>query len=78
MNGSKTLSITGDTYQLDTDLSWSELKNAGVRLRESEDQKRHIDVGIFAEGGYAYVNRANPQISLTKAIPMSKAKLLMM
>ncbi len=33
-------------------------ENAGVRLRESEDQKRHIDVGIFAEGGYAYVNRA--------------------
>ncbi|MCY8198442.1 2,6-beta-fructan 6-levanbiohydrolase [Bacillus subtilis] len=58
VNGSKTLSMTGDTYQLDMDLSWSELKNAGVRLRESEDQKRHIDVGIFAEGGYAYVNRA--------------------
>ncbi|WP_456279750.1 glycoside hydrolase family 32 protein [Bacillus sp. K7] len=58
VSGSKTLSITADTYQLDMDLSWSELKNAGVRLRESEDQKRHIDVGIFAEDGYAYVNRA--------------------
>ncbi|MNC42986.1 Levanbiose-producing levanase [compost metagenome] len=59
VNGSTTLNITGDTYQLDTDISWSEIKNAGLRLRESIDQNRHVDVGVFIEGQYSYVNRAS-------------------
>ncbi|MBT2292788.1 glycoside hydrolase family 32 protein [Paenibacillus albidus] len=59
VNGSTTLNITGDTYQLDTDISWSEIKNAGLRLRESRDHKRHVDVGVFIEGQYSYVNRAS-------------------
>lgn len=58
VNGSKTLHVTGDVYQLETDISWSELKNVGLRLRESADQERHVDVGIFAEGHYFYVNRS--------------------
>nr|WP_237690889.1 glycoside hydrolase family 32 protein [Paenibacillus caui] len=58
VNGSKTLDVTGDTYQLETDISWSELKNVGLRLRESADKNRHADVGVFTEGGYSYVNRA--------------------
>lgn len=58
VNGSHTLPITGDTYQLDMVVAWSDIKNAGVRLRESADRTRHIDVGVSAEGGYAYVNRA--------------------
>ncbi|MCS0824851.1 glycoside hydrolase family 32 protein [Cytobacillus firmus] len=58
VNGSKTLNVTGDSYQLEADISWSDVKNVGLRLRESTDQKRHIDVGIFVEGQYSYVNRA--------------------
>lgn len=57
VNGSKTLNVKGDTYQLDTDITWSEIKNVGLRLRESTDQNRHVDVGIYAEGQYSYVNR---------------------
>lgn len=58
VNGSATLPLTGDSYELNTDITWSELKNAGVRLRESADKSRHVDVGVFAEAGYTYVNRA--------------------
>jgi len=50
VNGSKTLHITGDSYQLETDISWSEIKNVGLRLRESTDKTRHVDVGVFIEG----------------------------
>lgn len=58
MNGSSTLDITGENYQLDADLSWSEITNVGLRLRESADKTRHVDVGVFVEGQYSYVNRA--------------------
>ena len=58
VNGSETLKITGDTYELETEISWSELKNVGLRLRESADKDSHVDVGIFVEQGYSYVNRA--------------------
>ncbi|WP_141430792.1 glycoside hydrolase family 32 protein [Bacillus sp. 03113] len=57
VDGSKMLNVTGDAYQFDADISWSELKNVGVRLRESADKKRHVDVGIFVDGLYSYVNR---------------------
>nr|WP_216631474.1 glycoside hydrolase family 32 protein [Bacillus amyloliquefaciens] len=74
VNGSETLPIKGDTYQLDMDIAWSDIKNAGVRLRESADQSRHIDVGISAEGGYAYVNRSfTGQPDKTGAYAESKA-----
>ncbi|RQW13062.1 glycoside hydrolase family 32 protein [Paenibacillus rhizophilus] len=59
VNGTRTLNTTGDAYQLDADISWSDLKNAGLRLRESADKKRHVDVGVFVEGSYSYVNRRN-------------------
>ncbi|MDQ0897701.1 glycoside hydrolase family 32 protein [Paenibacillus sp. V4I7] len=58
VNGSTTLQVTGDTYQLDTDISWSEINNVGLRLRESTNKTRHVDVGVFVEGQYSYVNRA--------------------
>ncbi|MBD1383135.1 glycoside hydrolase family 32 protein [Metabacillus arenae] len=58
VNGSKTLKVTGDAYQLEADISWSDLKNVGLRLRESKDKNRHVDVGISTEGQYSYVNRA--------------------
>lgn len=55
--GSKTLKVQSEAYQLDADISWSDAKNIGLRLRESSDKKRHIDVGVFVEGQYTYVNR---------------------
>lgn len=58
VNSSSTLDITGENYQLDADLSWSEITNVGLRLRESADKTRHVDVGVFVEGQYSYVNRA--------------------
>lgn len=58
VNGTYTLPIKADSYQLETDISWSALKNVGLRLRESEDGKRHVDAGVSLEGHYSYVNRA--------------------
>lgn len=58
VNGSETLEVTGDVYQLEMDISWLEINHVGLRLRESADQKRHVDVGIFVEEEYSYVNRA--------------------
>lgn len=55
---SKTLQVQGEAYQLDADVSWLDAKNIGLRLQESVDKKRHIDVGIFIEGQYSYVNRS--------------------
>ncbi|WP_312000678.1 glycoside hydrolase family 32 protein [Paenibacillus forsythiae] len=61
VDGSRTLDTAGDTYQLETDISWSDIKNVGLKLRESADKTRHVDVGVFAEGGYSYVNRSNTE-----------------
>lgn len=58
VEGSETLKAQGEAYQLDADISWLDCKNVGLRLRESSDKKRHIDVGIFTEGQYSYVNRS--------------------
>jgi Beta-fructosidases (levanase/invertase) len=58
VNGSKTLDQKGSAYQLDADIAWSDAKNIGLRLRESADKRRHIDVGVFTQGRYSYVNRA--------------------
>ncbi|GIM28570.1 levanase [Clostridium polyendosporum] len=57
VTGSKTLTVQGEAYQLDADISLLDAKNVGFRLRESADKKRHIDVGFFVEGQYSYVNR---------------------
>lgn len=56
--GAKTLQVQGEAYQFDADISWYEAKNIGLKLQESIDKKRHIDVGIFTEGKYSYVNRS--------------------
>lgn len=56
--GSKTLQVQGEAYQLDADVSWMDAKNIGLKLQESVDKKWHIDVGIFTEGQYSYVNRS--------------------
>ncbi|WP_413467489.1 glycoside hydrolase family 32 protein [Metabacillus niabensis] len=61
VNGTKTLPLKGDVYQLEADISWEKLKNVGLRLRESADKKKHVDVGIFynPKQPYFYVNRSN-------------------
>ncbi len=56
--GSKALQVQGEAYQLDADISWLDAKNIGLKLQESVDKKQHIDVGIFTEGQYSYVNRS--------------------
>ncbi|MDN4526460.1 glycoside hydrolase family 32 protein [Fictibacillus fluitans] len=58
VDGTKTLDVKADVYQLETDISWDEAKNIGVKLRESHDKKHHIDVGINAADQYSYVNRS--------------------
>lgn len=57
VTGSKTLKVQEEAYELDADISWSDAKNVGFRLRESADKKHHIDVGVFIGGQYSYVNR---------------------
>ncbi|MFT8321857.1 MAG: glycoside hydrolase family 32 protein [Bacillus sp. (in: firmicutes)] len=53
----KTLKAKGDSYLLEADISWSDIDNVGLRLRESEDKTRHIDIGIKLDEAYSYVNR---------------------
>lgn len=55
--GSKKLEVQSEAYMLEADISWVDAANLGFRLRESEDKKRHIDVGIFVKDKYSYVNR---------------------
>jgi levanbiose-producing levanase len=57
VNGSKTLKVKSDVYQLDADISWSDARNVGLRIRESTDKTRHIDVGFFIPDNFSYVNR---------------------
>ncbi|MCO7175810.1 glycoside hydrolase family 32 protein [Sporolactobacillus kofuensis] len=83
VEGVKTLDVQGDAYQLDADLSWSDAQNVGLRLRESKDKTRHIDVGVFVKGGYIYVNRAftgqpdksNKSVESRVAIPSDKKQV---
>ncbi|MCM2534498.1 GH32 C-terminal domain-containing protein [Neobacillus pocheonensis] len=42
---------------LGTEISWSHDKNVGLRIRESTDKQRHIDVGLFVKNNFSYVNR---------------------
>ncbi|MGN7762456.1 glycoside hydrolase family 32 protein [Paenibacillus sp. 22594] len=58
VDGSETLPFTGNSYELNADINWSEVKNAGLRLRESADTIHHVDVGVSVEDRYTYVNRA--------------------
>ncbi|SDC35218.1 levanbiose-producing levanase [Terribacillus halophilus] len=58
-NENRSLNISAEAYRLDADISWTESPNVGLRLRESDDRTRHLDVGIAVAGGYSYVNRSN-------------------
>lgn len=57
VDGDLTLDAVGDIFQLEADISWDEAENIGIRLRESDKQNRHIDVGFFPRESYSYVNR---------------------
>lgn len=57
VDGTKTLETVGDVYLLEADISWNQANNIGIRLRESSDENRHLDVGFFPRQGYSYVNR---------------------
>jgi len=50
------LAYHGTAYQLDTDVSWTQLDNIGMQLRASADGTRHADVGIY-HNNYSYLNR---------------------
>ncbi|WP_410609471.1 glycoside hydrolase family 32 protein [Amycolatopsis sp. lyj-109] len=49
------LAYHGTAYQLDTDVSWTQLDNIGLQLRASADGTRHADAGIYHD--YSYLNR---------------------
>ncbi|MFD1051332.1 GH32 C-terminal domain-containing protein, partial [Kibdelosporangium lantanae] len=49
------LTYHGTAYQLDTDVSWTQLDNIGLQLRVSADGTRHADTGIYHD--YSYLNR---------------------
>ncbi|WP_261134609.1 glycoside hydrolase family 32 protein [Bacillus sp. Marseille-Q3570] len=57
VDGSKTIGATGTAYQIEAEISWSKIGNVGLRLRESTDKTRHVDVGLSPKGQYSYVNR---------------------
>lgn len=49
------LPYKGTAYQLETDVSWTQLDNIGLQLRVSADGTRHADAGIYRD--YSYLNR---------------------
>ena len=55
VDGHHVLDHHGDAYQLETDISWSDLDNVGLQVRRSADGTRHADVGVF--GDVSYLNR---------------------
>ncbi|WP_191878587.1 glycoside hydrolase family 32 protein [Streptomyces filipinensis] len=64
VDGTRLLDYTGVSYELTTDITWSQLTGAGVQLRRSPDGGRHIDAGVW--GDYAFLNRrgtVNPDTS---------------
>ena len=66
-NGHLPLDYHGESYQLETDVSWSDAQNIGLQLRASADGTRHADVGIY--GNFSYLNRGptgNPDNSGSK------------
>ena len=59
VNGQLVLPNQGQAYELTTDVSWSTATNIGLQLRRSGDGARHVDVGVYTPGRYAYVSRAS-------------------
>ncbi|MFZ3566310.1 glycoside hydrolase family 32 protein [Streptomyces sp. BH097] len=59
VDGTKPLDFTGTAYEIRAELRWTpgETENIGLQLRKAPGGTRHVDVGVYVAGGYAYVNR---------------------
>ncbi|MFE1951559.1 glycoside hydrolase family 32 protein [Streptomyces sp. NPDC059524] len=59
VDGSKALDVTGTSYEIRARLRWTPgtTENLGFQLRKAPGGLRHIDVGVYVAGGFAYVNR---------------------
>lgn len=55
VTGTRLLDYTGVAYELSCEISWDQLRGAGVQVRRSPDGGRHIDAGVY--GDYAFLNR---------------------
>ncbi|MFK4106785.1 glycoside hydrolase family 32 protein [Streptomyces sp. NPDC019531] len=55
VTGTRVLDYTGVAYELSCEISWDQLRGAGVQLRRSPDGGRHIDAGVYDD--YAFLNR---------------------
>ena len=55
VNGNLALDYQGTAYQLETEVTWSQVENVGLQLRRSSDGTRHADVGVFSD--FSYLNR---------------------
>lgn len=56
VDGETDLDYHGTSYRLDTTISWSDLDNAGIKLRRSPDGTRDFTVGKFDDFIYADSN----------------------
>ncbi|MEU4614335.1 glycoside hydrolase family 32 protein [Streptomyces umbrinus] len=57
VDGTKVLDYTGISYEVTTEITWSQLTGAGLQLRRSPSGGRHIDAGVYTN--YAFLNRRN-------------------
>ncbi|TXS51757.1 glycoside hydrolase family 32 protein [Streptomyces sp. uw30] len=57
VDGTKVLDYTGISYEVTTEVTWSQLTGAGLQLRRSPGGGRHIDAGVYTN--YAFLNRRN-------------------
>ncbi|WP_419665052.1 glycoside hydrolase family 32 protein [Streptomyces sp. 2-1] len=57
VDGTKVLDYTGISYEVTTEITWSQLTGAGLQLRRSPNGGRHIDAGVY--GDYTFLNRRN-------------------
>ncbi len=56
VNGTTDLSYHGSAYELDANVSWSQLNNVGISVGMSADRTRHTNIGIYQ--GNVYVDRS--------------------
>lgn len=64
VTGTRLLGYRGTAYEVTCEITWDQLRGAGLQLRRSPDGGRHVDAGIY--GDYAFLNRrraVNPDVS---------------
>ncbi|MFJ7072018.1 glycoside hydrolase family 32 protein [Streptomyces sp. NPDC098781] len=64
VSGTRVLDHRGTAYEVTCEITWDQLRGAGLQLRRSLDGTRHIDAGIYED--YAFLNRrptVNPDAS---------------